>query len=69
MEVSIIQNDHAKALRQGVLAEIRKAAAEAPRMYFAPLIGAMRAIRTQYRTGGAPARQKPQKQASGQIRG
>ncbi|KGM38696.1 hypothetical protein JY96_21205 [Aquabacterium sp. NJ1] len=31
-----------------VWVEIRKAAAEAPAMYFAPLIGALRGIRAQY---------------------
>jgi hypothetical protein len=46
----------AKQTSQTLLAEIRKAAAEAPRMYFAPLIGAVRGIRSQYRQIDAPRR-------------
>lgn len=42
---------------QTLLTEIRKAATEAPRMYFAPLIGAVRGIRSQYREINAPRRQ------------
>jgi hypothetical protein len=34
---------------QPIWLEIRKAAAEAPALYFAPLIGALRGIRAQYR--------------------
>lgn len=68
MEVSI-STEPVLAIRERLVAEIRKAAAEAPRMYFAPLIGAVRGIRSQYRAIGAAGRHKPQQeQASGQVR-
>ena len=37
------------ALLNAILAEIVRAAKEAPALYFAPLIGAVRGIRQQYR--------------------
>lgn len=60
-----------KQTPQTLLAEIRKAAAEAPRMYFAPLIGAVRGIRTQYRAINATRRhdaEKARKESTGTIR-
>jgi hypothetical protein len=46
-----------------VWVEIKRAAKEAPKMYFAPLIGAVRGIQIQYRQlekkrGGTPLQQK-----------
>lgn len=56
--------------QQSLLAEIRKAAAEAPRMYFAPLIGAVRGIRSQYRALNATRRPEGErKPAGGVVRG
>lgn len=56
--------------KRTLLDEIRQAASEAPRMYFAPLIGAVRGIRAQYRSIDTKRHRKPPKPpGSGTIRG
>lgn len=55
------QGTEVKQTAKTLLAEIRKAAAEAPRMYFAPLIWAVRCIRSQQSAINMPRPHDPEK--------